>query len=236
MKFEDYKKSSHTADVVVLAYETVETTDIKKSDMQRLKVMLNRRKIEPFEGMWSLPGGFIDYDKTMDEAARSKLKIKTGVENIYMEQLYTYGDDLYRDPRGRVISTAYIALVDKDSIVISEDDTAWFTISTTRNEDGKVEKIRILDDDLNDVRLAFDHEKILLDALDRLRGKILYTDIVLNILPKKFTIREMQDVYELIYGKSIPSFRRIIVDKIKPTGIKVGGSGYRPSELYTRIK
>lgn len=236
MRFEDYKKSSHTVDIVVIAYETVETTDIKRSNMQRLKVMLSKRKIEPFEGMFSLPGGFIDYDVTMADAAKSKLKIKTGVDNIYMEQLYTYGDDLYRDPRGRVISTAYIALVDKEKIAISDEDTDWFTISTTRNDDGKIESIKVMDDAFKEVTLAFDHKKILLDALERLRGKILYTDIALNILPDTFTIREIQDVYELIHGKSIPSFRRIITDKIKPTGVKVGGSGYRPSELYTRLK
>ena len=113
-------------------------------------------------------------------------------------------------------------------------DTAWFTISTLRSKSGKVTDIKIFDDDIAEVELAFDHSKILLDALERLRGKIMYTDIVLNMLPETFTIREVQNVYELIYGKAIPTFRRLISPKIEPTGIKVGGSGYRPSELYRR--
>lgn len=234
MSLDNYRKASHTTDIVVLAYETVETADIKKSDIQRLRVMLTKRKDEPFKDMWSLPGGFVDYDKTLEEAARNKLKIKTGVDDIYMEQLYTYGDDLNRDPRGRVISTAYIALVDESRITITEQDTKWFTVSTLRSESGKIRNIEILDENIQKVELAFDHSKILTDALERLRGKILYTDIVLNMLPETFTIREVQNVYELIYGKTIPSFRRMIASKIEPTGVRVGGYGYRPSELYKR--
>lgn len=234
MSLDAYKKASHTADIVVLSYETVETNDIKKSDIQRLKVLLIKRKDEPFKDMWSLPGGFVDYDKTLEEAARNKLKLKTGMDDVYIEQLYTYGDNLHRDPRGRVISTAYIALVNMNKISNLAPDTAWFTISTLRSKSGKVTDIKIFDENIAEVELAFDHSKILLDALERLRGKIMYTDIVLNMLPETFTIREAQNVYELIYGKAIPTFRRLISSKIEPTGVKVGGFGYRPSELYKR--
>lgn len=234
MGLEDYKKASHTTDIVVLAYDVIETAAIKMADLIRLKVLLVNRQEDCFKGVWALPGGFVGYNDTLISTAKSKLKTKAGIGDVYMEQLYTYGDDLERDPRGRVISTAYIALVNIDNVEMLEENARWFTLIADIDASGKTSDIHVLDEFNNreEVELAFDHKTILKDALDRLRNKLLYTNVVLNMLPEQFKLREVQDLYELILGKPFKTFRRFIQDKVEPTGYKIVGEGYRPSELY----
>lgn len=138
-----------------------------------------------------------------------------------------------RDPRGRVVSVAYLAVVPYD--LEKGEEAEWFTISTRRDTNGNIEMLAVLDEYNNSIELAFDHKKMLIDALDRLKNKVLYTDVVLQVLPSEFTLRTAQDIYETLAGKEIPSFRRYIKDKVEGTGCIKSGAGHRPSELY-RVK
>jgi 8-oxo-dGTP diphosphatase len=212
-----YEKPSVTADIAICS--VIDGT---------LKVLLIKRKNYPYKGKWALPGGFLDISskETLEETAARELLEETGLKNIYIEQLKTYGDP-DRDPRMRVITVAYYALVPIDQVgqVQAGDDATeaqWFPI-------------RELPD------LAFDHRVILEDVLDRLIGKISYTPIGFNLVPKEFTWTELQSVFEAILGKKfiIPVFRTGILTrydiKILDKKRKINGKG-RPSNLLNFIE
>lgn len=186
----------------------------------RLHLLLIRRASEPFQGSWALPGGFVHMDETLEEAANRELSEETGIQEAYLEQLYTYGEP-QRDPRGRVVSVAYFALIPADAPVRSEggSDTSqarWFPI-----------------DDLP--TLAFDHNEIVAYALRRLRYKLEYTAVGFELLPEEFTLTEIQQTYEIILGEALDkrNFRRRMLASgiIEPTRFKRGGGG-RPAKLY----
>jgi len=166
-------------------------------DEEDLKVMLIQRDLPPFEGNWALPGGFVKIEETVDEAALRELQEETGLENVYLEQLCTIGE-LDRDPRERVVTVAYYALVRlSDHRVQAATDAreaAWFAM-----------------DDLPD--LAFDHDKILNTAHERLRNKVRYQPIGFELLPTKFALRELQHLYEVILDKPLDkrNFRKKIL-------------------------
>lgn len=168
-----------------------------------LKVLLIQRGIEPFEGKWALPGGFVSPEESLEAAAKRELKEETGVEDVFLEQLYTVGD-VDRDPRERVITVAYYALVNlQDFDVHASTDAsnaAWFEI-----------------DDLPE--LAFDHNMILQMALDRLRGKIRYEPIGFELLPEKFTLTQLQQLYEKILGEKLD--KRNFRKKLQKMGILI---------------
>jgi 8-oxo-dGTP diphosphatase len=205
----DYEKPSVTVDVVILTLRS-----------QRLDVLLVKRKHWPGEGMWAIPGGFVEPDESLEEGARRELEEETGVRDVYLEQVYTFGDP-QRDPRGRVITVVYYALIPPDSVKpIAGDDAAvaqWFPAYALPP-------------------LAFDHEKILSYVWQRLKGKLEYTQIGFQLLPSEFTLSELQVVYEAILNKRLDkrNFRR----KVLSTGIleqtletrKVGQ--HRPAALY----
>jgi 8-oxo-dGTP diphosphatase len=156
-------------------------------DEQELKVLLIQRDGEPFVGRWALPGGFVDVAETLDAAALRELREETGLDKLFLEQLYTFGA-VDRDPRERVISVAYYALVKlSDHRVQAATDArnaAWFAL-----------------DDLP--RLAFDHQHILETAHARLRGKVRYQPIGFELLPNKFTLRQLQQLYECVLDRPL---------------------------------
>jgi len=166
-------------------------------DDEDLKVLLIQRDLPPFEGRWALPGGFLRVDETVDDAARRELREETGLTKVFLEQLYTVGD-IGRDPRERVVTVAYYALVKlSDHRVQAATDAreaAWFAI-----------------DDLP--ALAFDHEKIVDMAHERLRGKVRYQPIGFELLPDKFPLRQLQHLYEVILDRSLDkrNFRKKIL-------------------------
>jgi len=166
-------------------------------DKDELKVMLIQRDLEPFEGRWALPGGFVRVDEELEAAALRELSEETGITEVFLEQLYTFGD-LQRDPRERVVSVVYYALVNLEGhkIRASSDarNAAWFPITDMPP-------------------LAFDHDKIFDTALKRLKGKIRYQPIGFELLPEKFTLSQLQNVYELILEKRLDkrNFRRKIL-------------------------
>lgn len=238
--FNDYQKLSLANDVVIFTTVDKMHEDKRKVPKKGIQVLLIKRDEEPFIDKWSLPGGFVDYDKDIDTCVQEKLQAKTGITNIYMEQLYTYGS-VDRDNRGRVVSVAYMALVKKEDIIsqISHNkdnkESEWFWIDINRDKNNNIINISFISETekitVND--LAFDHKKIILDALNRIQNKIEYTDIAFHLVSKYFTVKELQMVYECILGHEIQAFRRKINDKIISTEImKDNGAAHRPAELY----
>lgn len=207
----EYPRPALTVDCVVFGHDP---------DDAELLVMLIRRDLEPFKGRWALPGGFVHIDETIDEAARRELREETGLTNLYLEQLYTFGA-IDRDPRERVVSVAYYALVNMadHAVKAATDaaDAAWFK--------------------LHDLpKLAFDHAEIFTTALERLRGKVRYKPIGFELLPDSFTLTQLQHVYEAILGHELDkrNFRR----KVQKTGLVVETGevqkdvAHRAAQLY----
>lgn len=166
-------------------------------DVAELKVLLIQRALAPFENKWALPGGFVRLDETLEEAARRELEEETGLRNIFLEQLYTFGA-VHRDPRERVVSVAHYALVNlRDHHVRAATDAkaaAWFGVHDVPS-------------------LAFDHAEILQTALERLRGKLRYQPIGFELLPKKFTLSQLQRLYELVLERALDkrNFRKRVL-------------------------
>jgi 8-oxo-dGTP diphosphatase len=186
-----------------------------------LRVLLIKRQFPPFKNNWAIPGGFVSIEKkeSLEEAAKRKLQEETGIKNVYFEQLKTYGEPS-RDPRMRVITVAYYALVPYSHLSAispaSSEETTWFSLECPPE------------------KLAFDHKTILADLLARLRGKISYTPIAFSLLEKRFTWTELQEVYEVILGKNLvtPNFRRKLLSMyhLKELDVKKRTKG-RPSTL-----
>jgi len=166
-------------------------------DDEDLKVLLIERDIPPYEGKWALPGGFVRVGEDLEAAARRELQEEAGVSKVYLEQLYSYGAPK-RDPREHVVTVAYYALVKlSDHQVRASTDArsvAWFSV-----------------DDLP--KLAFDHDKIQRAAHDRLRGKVRYQPIGFELLPDKFTLRQLQHLYETVLDRELDkrNFRKKIL-------------------------
>lgn len=197
-----------TVDVVIFA--------LRQGDLQ---VLLVRRRQWPYEGMWAIPGGFVGPDEPLEAAAVRKLAEETGLTDVYLEQLYTFGRP-DRDPRDRVITVAYFAVVPAGHIVprAAEDGehVRWWSIYHLPP-------------------LAFDHADILHYALTRLRYKLEYTAVGFELLPETFTLTELQTAYEIVLGERLDkrNFRRKILSAgvIEPSGGHRSGEG-RPARLY----
>jgi 8-oxo-dGTP diphosphatase len=192
----------------------------------QLKLLLVSRGAEPFRGMWAIPGGFVRMDESLEDAARRELSEETGIEDVYIEQLYSFGAP-NRDPRTRVITVAYMALIDGSRVRLQADtdadDVAWFS----------VKKLPVL---------AFDHAQIVETAVIRLRNKLNYSSIAYSVLPPEFRLSELQRVYEIILDKPLDkrNFRKKMLSLkdpqdrqlIKPTGDKEISGAHRPAMLY----
>lgn len=185
-----------------------------------LKVLLVQRRIEPFKGFWSLPGGFVQMNESLEQAALRKLKEKTNVDEVYLEQLYTFAN-LERDPRTRVLTIAYYALVSSENFTLKPSeavtDVKWHSMY-----------------DLPD--LAFDHAHILDYALQRLRNKLAYTTVGSQLLPEKFTLPELCRIYELILNREIDkrNFRKkmTVMDVLEDTEETSQKYSKKPAKLY----
>lgn len=182
----DYPRPSLTVDCVVFGL-----------DEEDLKVLLIQRGLPPFEGKWALPGGFVHLDETLDQAARRELSEETGAGGVFLEQLYTFGAP-DRDPRERVVTVAYYALAKlSDHRLKAATDArnaAWFAVADTP-------------------ALAFDHEHILETALKRLKSKVRYEPIGFELLPVKFTLTQLQRLYETVLERELDkrNFRKKIL-------------------------
>ena len=252
----DFDQLSMTADILLISVSSEDVNNYRKNSKKMMSILLVKRSEYPFKGKWCLPGGFLDPKKeTLEECAKRVLKKETNLSNIYLEQLYTY-DALNRDPRTRVVSTSYIALVDKnrltemlnpnacffDVILIEEKDNVVDISLTNGIENINLSIKKTLRENSTDRYsfiarknvLAFDHDLVVLAGIERLKNKVNYTDIVFNMMPEYFTLGELQQVYEVILNKKLldPAFRRIIKDKVVKTDKMTSGEGHRPSVLF----
>ena len=250
-----FEKLSATTDILIFSVASSKQENYRKLNNKHFSVLLVKRNRYPFKDMWCLPGGFIGIDETSEDAAKRVLERETNLHNIYLEQLYTF-DDVKRDPRMRIISISYVALVDKNRL----DDTlyenaSWFNMDI-EEDDNKI-KVNLDNGEENfDIvikktlkemttdrykytiekndRLAFDHPLTIVSGISRIKNKLEYTDIAFNLMPEYFTLGELQQVYEVILGKKLldPAFRRIIASKVEATDKTRVDGGHRPSKLF----
>ena len=252
-----FDQLSMTADILLISVSDHETSNYRKTSKKTMSILLVKRNEYPYKDKWCLPGGFLNpKNETLEKCAMRVLKQETNLENIYLEQLYTF-DDPKRDPRTRVVSTSYMALIDKNKltqminknaswfdVVLLEDNEKEVTITLTNGVDTihvNVKKElrekttgRYTVTSLDNKDLAFDHDLVIVSGLERLRNKLSYTDIVFNMMPEYFTLGELQKVYEVILNKKLldPAFRRIIANKVEKTDKMKTGEGHRPSALF----
>ena len=199
-----------TVDVVIFTIEEGE-----------LKLLLIRRTADPFRDFWALPGGFLLKNETAEHASVRILKEKVGIRNIYLEQLYTF-DSPARDPRGHVLTVAYMALVPRENLRFGEwqgvQGPALFPLK-------------------NLPKLAFDHRSIIGYAVRRLRAKLEYTNVAFSLLPKEFALNDLQRTYEIILGRKLDkrNFRKkfSMLGLVHPTRKMIRGKRQRPARLYT---
>ncbi len=204
-----YPRAALTVDCVVFGYDEGE-----------LKMLLIERGLEPFKGRWALPGGFVRVDETLDDAARRELVEETGLKKVFLEQLYTFGA-VDRDPRERVVSVAYYALVKlsehEAKAATDAANAEWFPVSRTP-------------------KLAFDHADILAAALARLKGKVRYQPIGFELLPPRFTLSQLQHLYEAVLGAHLDkrNFRKKVLsfDLLVPLKETQMAGRHRPAQLF----
>src|ERR1043165_7366500 len=205
-----YPRAALTVDCVVFGFDEGE-----------LKVLLIQRALEPFKGRWALPGGFVRVDETLDEAARRELAEEAGLKDVFLEQLYTFGA-VDRDPRERVVSAAYYALVKlaahETKAATDATDARWFPLSQVP-------------------KLAFDHAGILATGMARLKSKVRYQPIGFELLPPKFTLSQLQHLYEAVleteldkrnFRKKVLSFGLLV--PLKETEMS---GRHRPAQLFS---
>src|SRR3954470_18581094 len=205
----EYPRAALTVDCVVFGFDEGE-----------LKVLLIQRGLAPFKGKWALPGGFVQVDETLDAAARRELAEETGLTRVYLEQLYTFGA-VDRDPRERVVSVAYYALVKSaEHLAVGGTDAraaAWFAAGQPP-------------------ALAFDHAEILARALERLRAKVSYEPIGFELLPPKFTLSQLQHLYEAVLQAPLDkrNFRKkvLAMPLLVPLKEQARTGAHRPAQLF----
>jgi len=249
MKREEFFKPSVTVDTIVFTIRDSNVDNYRKLPEKKLQILLVKRAEEPYRDKWSLPGVFVREKEKFEEAVNRCLKEKANIKDIYLEQLYSWGDP-ERDPRQRVISTSYMGLVDAEDIQIKAgknvEDIGWFniklnTIKETKEGYAKTEEIEIILENKESILksrvrvvkelvngnmiiytqiiqsdLAFDHTKMLIYAIERLKNKVEYTTIAFNLMPEKFTLTKLQQVYEILLDKPLlkANFRRKIADMV----------------------
>jgi len=270
----DYERPSVATDMVIFTVTNTEADNYRKLPEKELRILLIRRGGHPFLGKWALPGGFIRPDETAEQAAARELSEETGVNDVYLEQLYTF-TDVGRDPRTWVMSCSYMALIDSSRFQLQAgddaEDAAWFKVSyrllreqkelldegyvktftyelklsaeggeltavVNRTVTAKPNSKSIAYSIVSNDGLAFDHGKIIAHAIERLRNKTNNSDIALHLMPKRFTLTELQQVYEVILDKELlkAAFRRKVADLVAETDHYTENAGHRPSRLYQR--
>ncbi|MGL4762788.1 MAG: NUDIX hydrolase [Sarcina sp.] len=268
-----YEKPSVTVDMALFTLgEKQKDTLGRKNKEKELRILLMKRGEHPFIDKWSIPGGFVRIDESLGEGVQRKIKEEIGIDNIYFEQLYTWGE-VDRDPRMRIISTSYMALVNNKELKaeIETDDIAWFSVKKENTGKQKISKeeihykyrvslsndernihmkydlvekirMRIFDREVSydyklvdgDSSLAFDHLKIIDYALERMKNKAQYTAIAFSLLPKLFTLTELQQVYEILLGRELikSNFRRWVNKLVEETDKTKKEGAHRPSRLF----
>jgi ADP-ribose pyrophosphatase YjhB (NUDIX family) len=266
-----FERPSVTNDILIFTAENKKEDNPRKVPEKGLQLLLIQRREHPDVEKWAVPGGFIHMDENLKDGACRELEEETGIDNVYVEQLYTFGD-VGRDRRTRVISVANIALIPKESVKPKAGDDAnavqWFWVNKKliskhifEREIIRIHELQLISEDetikiayeiketikRNMLRekteeytllsestdsLAFDHCKMIDWAIERLRNKAEYTPIVFNLLPKLFTVKELQNLYEAILGREILNFKRKMGDMIVETEEREEGVPHKPAQYY----
>ncbi len=247
-------KIDYTSDLLIFGIDSRESSNVRSLPKKYFSLLLVKRNKEPFNNKWCLPGGYVGIKETSKEAAIRILEKETSLKDVYMQQVGVY-DAVKRDPRGRTISSSFMALIDRT--ILKQElsmEAAWFDIEVIEKENKisvrltndtevinyEVKKITIDKktneynyEVINSNELAFDHAEIIVKGIMDLRYKVNSTDIVFNLMPEEFTIGELKQVYSLLLGKELvnSAFRRVIAPKIIETGKMVSTGGHRPSML-----
>jgi len=246
-------KIDYTSDLLIFGIDSRVSSNVRSLPKKYFSILLVKRNKEPFKNKWCLPGGYVNSNETSKEAAIRILEKETSLKNVYMQQVGVY-DSVDRDPRGRTVSSSYMALIDRS--ILNQDlsnDAAWFDIEIVEKDD--VINVKLINEDIIDYDvkkitidkktneyeyevisnndLAFDHAEIIIKGIMDLRNKVNNTDIVFNLMPEEFTIGELKQVYSLLLGKELvnSAFRRVIAPKIVETGKMISTGGHRPSML-----
>ena len=256
---EDYNRPSVAADIVVLSVRSEKGDCYRKNPEHKLSILLIKRGEHPFLGEWALPGGFLRPNETIEECAFREIREETGFAPSSLLPVGIFSDPV-RDPRGRVVSSAYASVIgERQAEVVGGTDAAeaqWFNVSFKEKENDIYELVLARDKIkikayIKEIRerfgktsfeivenngLAFDHAKIIATALALLKKEAENIEVVFDFLPEKFTLTTLQKVQEALIGTSFitANFRRIIINFVEETGEYTEGRGHRPAKLYTK--
>jgi len=219
-----FEHPSLTVDVVLLTVSNAE-----------LRVAVVKREAQPAAGKHALPGTFVGFSESLESAAQRVIKDKIGRDDVFIEQLYTFGEP-QRDPRTRVVTVAYYALVNPErlhAVAVNGPTLARIDVPWAGETGGR---INVISDDGITLKLAFDHAEVIGMAVKRVRGKLNYAPLGYQLLPREFTLRQLQTVHETILGHAVnkDSFRRrmLATGELEATGTLEDEVGHRPAELY----
>ncbi len=258
-RLEDYERPSVTTDVAAFMIRQEEKSSYRKIAENKLLLLMIRRGGHPFKGMWALPGGFLQKDETVEQCALREITEETGVTPASIMPVGVYSAP-NRDPRGWIISNAYVSIISEESVrqIGSDDadDAQWFAVSFTSDDDGRyhltltygeTELHAVLEIEsqhfgrtafriIENGGIAFDHAAIIASALSALRSEAKNYDIIFDFLPETFTLTALQKVQETIMNVSIlpANFRRMVSGYVEETDEFVRGEGHRPAKLYRR--
>jgi len=228
----NYEHPFVCTDAVVFTIKTNEPDSYRKLPETDLRILLYKRTVDPYQAKWCLPGGFLNIDEMPEDNIYRKISEKSHIDKCWLEQLYTFCD-LHRDPRARVLSIAYLGLMNEAESAKFESKATWFKVQFSAGQPASFQNDELI---LSVADFGFDHYNIIKIALERLRSKILYTNIIFNLLPEEFTLTQLQNVYETILGKKdqAANFRRKIMDLVQETDRYTSDKGHRPAKLYTK--
>lgn len=234
--FPEFEKPSVAIDTVVLRVKDYEIVSNRQMPRKRIQVLLVKKDNET---QWHLPGTILRLGETPIDSIKRIMNDKVNFGNISFEQLYTVADNPFRDERGHIISIVYIGMINNSDDIIeningSEYKSQWFWVGHKEKENSNIRRFTGEDNNESVSSLMYDHDKIVADTIERLKGKLLYTDIGFNFVGEKFTLRDLENTFNAINERNIAGFRRIIANKVEETGIINKGKAFRPAELYRK--
>ena len=246
--YDEYDRPSVAADIAAFGIATENSENKRQGKVKKLKLLLIRRGTEPFADKFALPGGFLRQNETIEQTAQREFAEETGVKSVKFISFGIYSEP-ERDPRGWIISSGYLALLNTVTLTTAENSDAaqalWFDFSYADNgsseeislscENEKI-VIRRENGSISANSLAFDHGRMIYDAFMKLRDEVLYHNIVFELLPELFPISDLQQIHETITGtkECAANFRRKMKEKITETEFYEETTAHRPSKLYTR--